>query len=574
MGIKYFFSWLKRTFPDYITTIKVNNYNNNENKENDLMNIDNFLIDMNGIFHYCCQKVYCYGSFKNLDTDHKYKKTSSKVKQNQLFEMIGNYVDKLITIVKPNKRVVLAIDGVAPLSKICQQKSRRFKSSLENDDGVFDSNCITPGTKFMDQLSRYIDWFLRKNMNIKKWGDIQLIFSSEKSPGEGEHKLVKYVRMHGDKNESYMIQGMDSDLVMLALATHYPNFHILRENPYRYEHEYYYINISGIRENIANALLCEQSLLEDKIHINDFITMIFLTGNDFLPHLPTIEILDGGVEMLFETYRNVSKQYESLTNNINKINLKFLKSFLGTLSMHEVTFLQEKRSKPINYPDVLLEKYTKLDGNGNFILDFEKYKKEYYETKMNISSKDEIKKACLKYIEGLQWILTYYTSGVSDWKWYYPYNYAPFISDIVEVLEDVQEPYLESKEIKNKTNGPYHPFLQLLCVLPKKSKHLLPSPLCDLIESKELEKYYPDNFIIDMDGKHNSWEGVVMIPHTDFNLVEKEYKKVLDKVDEKERRRNILGRSFLYSFSDFSYTFKSFFGDIKDCYTESSIFDL
>jgi 5'-3' exonuclease len=568
MGIKYFFGWLKKTFPNYIETLKISNITNI--KDEYKIDIDNFLVDMNGIFHYCCQKVYGYGSFKHLN-----KNSKKYNKKNELFEMIGNYIDKLITIVKPNKRVVLAIDGVAPISKICQQKSRRFKSSIENIDSieVFDSNSITPGTKFMDNLSRYIDWFIRKNMSIKKWGDIEIIFSSEKSPGEGEHKLVSFVRNKGDINESYMIQGMDSDLIMLSLATHYPHFHILRENPYKYENEYFYINISAIREYISNALLCDQSLISDKIHINDFITMIFLTGNDFLPHLPTIEILEGGVDMLFETYRNVSKQYESLTNNIEKIDLKFLRSFLGTLSTHELSFLEEKRIKPINYPDILLDKHTKINKEGKYVLDFNAYKKEYYFTKMNISSEKEIKEACLKYIQGLQWILTYYTKGVTNWKWFYPYHYAPFISDIATYMEDLDVSYLVEKCEKSNKNS-YPPFLQLLCVLPKKSSNLLPYPLNDIVHSKKLEEYYPDNFIIDMDGKHNSWEGIVLIPHTDFCLIEKEYKVAINKVDEKERRRNIIGKSFIYTNTNFEYTFKSFHGDLKNCITETYIYDI
>lgn len=574
MGIKYFFGWLKKTFPNYIQTLNVSNMSNMPNmsniKDEYKIDIDNFLVDMNGIFHYCCQKVYGYGSFKHLNNKNK-----NKNKKNELFEMVGNYIDKLITIVKPNKRVILAIDGVAPLSKICQQKSRRFKSSLENIDTieVFDSNSITPGTKFMDNLSRYIDWFIRKNMSRKKWGDIEVIFSSEKSPGEGEHKLVSFVRKNGDINESYMIQGMDSDLIMLSLATHYPNFHILRENPYKYENEYFYINISGIREYISNALLCEQSLISDKIHINDFITMIFLTGNDFLPHLPTIEILEGGVDILFEAYRNISKQHESLTNNIEKINLNFLRSLLGTLSINEYSFLNEKRIKPINYPDTLLEKHTKMNKEGKYSLDFSSYKKEYYSSKMNITTEAEIKNACLKYIEGLQWILTYYTKGVTNWRWFYPYHYAPFISDIVNYMEDLDIPYLVEKIEKNK-NSPYVPFLQLLCVLPKKSSNLLPQPLNNIINSKKMEEYYPDYFIIDMDGKHNSWEGVALIPFTDFNLIEKEYKECINKVDEKEKKRNIIGKSFIYKNTNFEYNFKSFHGDIKNCITETFIFDL
>ena len=205
MGIKYFFGWMRKTFSQHIKTVKMTE----DLKQT--VDIDHFLVDMNGIFHYCCQKTYQYGSFK---TRSLYKKTSSLQKQKQLFEMVGMYIDKLITFVKPNKTVVLAIDGVAPSSKQIQQRSRRYRSAKENDDGQFDSNAITPGTVFLDHLSKYLDWFIRKKVSEKAWGDIQIIFSSEKTPGEGEHKLVQYVRNHGDEKDNYMIQGMDADLVI------------------------------------------------------------------------------------------------------------------------------------------------------------------------------------------------------------------------------------------------------------------------------------------------------------------------------------------------------------------------
>ena len=101
MGIKYFFGWLKKTFPSHIKTFTVNN--------NILTNVhtDNFLVDMNGIFHYCCQKIYQYGLFKQKNPI--FKKTNSLQKQKELFEMIGQYVDRLIKLVKPKKRVFLAI---------------------------------------------------------------------------------------------------------------------------------------------------------------------------------------------------------------------------------------------------------------------------------------------------------------------------------------------------------------------------------------------------------------------------------------------------------------------------------
>jgi 5'-3' exoribonuclease 1 len=574
MGIKYFFSYFKERFPNRIKNIR--NHPNSVEVE-----IDNLLIDMNGIFHNCAQKVYEYGNFQN---NHKNllikKKTQNNFKlQQKFFESVGEYIEMLFNMVGPKKRLIMCVDGVAPMSKQNQQRQRRFRAALEKKEeefDKFDSNSITPGTKLMDNLGRYIDWFIHKKMTEDEdWSNLEIIFSNEKAPSEGEHKLIQFIKRYGSNEESYMVQGMDADLIMLSLASGRDHFYILREDHRSTKGNFFIIDVDNFKTDLIGDLVWDISKgkgFQPKIAIYDFILMCFTVGNDFLPHIPTIGILEGGLEVLIDAYKKNGEENGHLIELKGEemiINKKALESFFRRLATFENLFLNTKMTKGSSgNPDPLLIKHSTWNNEKEvYECNFEKYQSDFYRKKLGIN-KDGVKGVCLEYIKGLNWVLNYYINSPPSWEWMYPYHYAPFFIDLAE------NTYSYSSTRWGKSE-PILPFQQLLCVLPTKSFGLIPAPLNHLVfEENELRACYPDEIKIDLDGTRNNWEGIVLLPNMNIKLMKDYYYSKIKEVEERDRKRNIQGKSFLYRKVKQPYFFKSFYGDIQECKVNIMFFEL
>lgn len=131
-----------------------------------------------------------------------------------------------------------------------QQRGRRFRSAKDAEiqeekarqkgevlptEARFDSNCITPGTPFMCRLNDALRGFIQDKLaNSKTWKDCKVILSGHETPGEGEHKIMEYIRFLKtqktyDPNTRHCLYGLDADLIMLGLCTHERHFSLLRE---------------------------------------------------------------------------------------------------------------------------------------------------------------------------------------------------------------------------------------------------------------------------------------------------------------------------------------------------------
>ena len=425
----------------------------------------------------------------------------------------------------------------------------------------------------MDHLSKYIDWYIRKSISENPlWKNIEIILSNEKVPGEGEALIFSYIRQYGNINESYITVADDADVVMLSLGTHHPNIYVLRNDTYDINNKYFVINISNTSLQLGEMMRWDSEKYEYNVKnaVDDFIFINFLIGNDFLPHISSLEIIESGIDIILCFYRDVGTAKGHITKTTDGniyFNKDVLKMFFEFISGYEKEILEKKLSKGrLYYEDELLENCAVFEKD-KIDLDIDKYRTEY--CKKYFKNKN-IKKVCHDYLEGLQWVISYYKKGVPNWKWYYPYNYAPPTNFIAEHIITFIQP-------KYQKTFPLLPFQQLISIMPSKSSYLLPYPLNKLLtdDDSPIKEYYPEDFEIDLAGKKNDWQGVVILPIITPEKVVETYLTKVKLVDEKEMRRNILGKSFIYFYNkDINITFNSYYGTIYNCKVQNKQINL
>jgi 5'-3' exonuclease len=538
MGIKQFFKWIQTKHTNSLRVC-------NKNEVITGVHIDNLHIDMNGLFHDSAQYIYRYGKYP---TDKYIVKDNYTMRKKYVKHVCDSIID-LVEKVGPKKKLVLCVDGCAPVSKQNQMRARRMGGNEHVDKGGFDSNNLSVGTYFMSILMSHINGMINLMItNDKKWGELEVIFSTDKACGEGEHKLNAFIKAH--PNESHCFYGLDADLIMLSLITHVKRVYILRDNLYpngeAEKNTWFLVDIDLIRSNLLGLMKWENS--DDTNTINDFVFICFMIGNDFLPHIPEIEIISGGIEFMIEQYNVIGAKHGHMTKQ-GKISTKFNKDalveFITLISNNEGVVISEKVGDSRYFEDAIAKKYATLK-NDEYVVDMTKYKAEYNSVKIG----GDISKVCDHYLDGLNWVLNYYISGTVDWDWYYPNHYAPFASDLLK-----QIPIYEFKH--NRVNKPVDILLQLASIIPERNANFLPTPLRSLIA--------PDIAVVkDFSGVRREWEAVSLIPFLDRQALHKSYTIHKTCLNDTDSRINTVVPAYIYKKSDKVISFKTLYdGEIK-----------
>lgn len=614
---------------------------------------------------------------------------------------IFKYIDRIFAMVRPRKLLFMAIDGVAPRAKMNQQRSRRFRAAKErrerdekeaqireevsgqpatddkeddedtpaNGGSSFDSNCITPGTKFMALVASSIRYYIVERMNREPaWKQVKVIFSDASVPGEGEHKIVDYIRRQRldpdhNPNTKHVIYGLDADLIMLSMATHEPYFSVLREDVFWEEQRKYNIcTFCGEKGHMPDAcpervktdpdfkaksaagnpfIFLDVAVLREYLEaelkpsgtppfkwdlemaIDDWIFLCFFVGNDFLPHLPSLEIREGAIDLLIEIYKaNAAAMggYICKNGTVNLLRVQYILNDLGKIEdrifikrrekdqrrdenikrrkradvdREEVfaaqrslvsasvqqtveivpandsnggdphgnkTIIQQRRHLNVAAAQALKaqlmggalaappaattlsnEPPTSSEQDDDVRLWEEGAKRRYYRTKFHVDPENTefITSLVKSYVEGLCWVMAYYYQGCLSWKWFYPYHYSPFASDMVNIFEF---------DIKFDLGQPFRPFDQLMGVFPADSRQLVPEPFHRLMTEPDSEviDFYPEDFGIDLNGKRQAWHGVVLLPFIDEGRLLSALEKVYPELTVEEIQMNVRGQDRVY----------------------------
>jgi 5'-3' exonuclease len=373
----------------------------------------------------------------------------------------------LRTIIEKDKlqTLLLTIDGVPSKGKMIEQKQRRYtgtfiskynkkilnkhKKYLEQKENYlyfakkyaieWNRNKITPGTRFMERLIRYLTGNKIKQIfnnyfpNLKNY-----IVSDMHEIGEGEKKMVNYVNKilynKIDINDNIVLYSPDADMILLAMLLPIKNLYIYKHN--QQQDWYDLIDVKTCMENIVYYINNTDNTSDEIRNVNrfegetnrviyDLVYLSSIFGNDFVPKIESINVKQG-FQNLINTYLTVSRKINTnldkiqylvkVNNNIDtdpsnkadainskfRINFTFLKQIIKSLLPIEEDFINNNKmyNTYINYAKMKYI-FPKYDINENTINDiYHNFRRDYGDFQNAIRNKANLN----RYIEDIEFI--------------------------------------------------------------------------------------------------------------------------------------------------------------------------
>ncbi|KAJ1987701.1 exonuclease II Exo2 [Coemansia spiralis] len=251
---------------------------------------------------------------------------------------ISEAIDHLVSLVKPQNLLYLAIDGVPPRIKEQLQRARREKFAIQPSKSniKFNSYAITPGTQWMRQVEAHLKEFIeRKRQSDTAWRKLRVVFSGCRDPGEGEQKIIEYLCKAEQRPDYHYVWSNDADTVLLSLGTHVSNIILINERQIFGVGAYTVTDIGQLKDRILEKYAPQDMDATDeakRIVIDDLIFMTFFAGNDFLPPIYSVNTADGtAIDTLWTLYSKLPSSCRNLHTR-GEINQRALTNLLKLIA--------------------------------------------------------------------------------------------------------------------------------------------------------------------------------------------------------------------------------------------------
>jgi 5'-3' exonuclease len=566
--------------------------------------VGRLFLDLNCCIHGCKNRVL-----------NRWKKSKTS-----LIDFGRNFEDDIIkevirTIVRfakevsPSNLLWIAVDGVVPLAKMKQQRERRLRSIQTRDEirriyecherdhpVEWDSNAITPGTSFMIRMCKTIEENLEMIRGCCGVGSIGM--NGVENAGEGEQKIFEYMRNHpgDDSGLEDIIYGLDADLIILSIlqrtvADQDSPIALLREKVHfgrlfspessskdhdhaksqdEHDDEMIRFRVSefadlipkewggGRRGSPTQSLLC------------DYVILISLMGNDFVPHCPSLTFRTGGMERLIDAYRSVGSHiivpHPNPEHDVYIINWNVIGDICNILAEDEEKILREDEEKmskiqerilagqiPYRHSivedpleqDVLALDWEHIRYHSPIIITTQpqshtnNWQERFYRRVLGNRGEWSSQKVMLsrmidEYTSAIQWCWDYYCGYDVPADRYYPFVSGPLMKDIAAYCKKMKMPGTDAPPPAPPLSTPIDPLdidddestgipgpeiftvkditpdVQLIAVLPPDSHHLLSESARKV--ARQCIDLYPNIFDFWDYCKKHEWEREGYLP--------------------------------------------------------------
>jgi len=484
-------------------------------------------------------------------------------------ERLKNYRDKMHRHIR-NFRIDFMSNNSHLFEDIVIEENDDCKKTshvLFEADYDFNGNVLGHNV-FYDLLEEFLGLLLRE-----RFSGVIVNFSLKKERGEGEIKIFKKIRSIPEPS-TICIYGNDSDIMALSLLYFHHRIFMMDLSKEFDMTDRDYDEYGNCLKNdkfiffdvsiFGGKILKYLGVIDNyQLYLNDFVVLLFLMGNDYLPGLYSFNNFKIFLNFYESIYVNFNNNLVHLINNLDGEWVINVSKFFYILRKIENRFRGVSNLEIGNQYQNIKRLWSNIHSSPFFTdcqidwnVDYQKFKGKFElfdgrKSYNNLYFGNNVDDAVENYFKGIKILVKFYFDLDENFGWYYPYVAAPLTYDICRILKDKRYFYTLVLPLKPE----YDYFERYLIYNDRSYDRKFPKIMIDKLDEKiqsdiRYKNYYlnildADWIIGDCDTIHNINP---RLPPINIELIREFIDSVRDDLSDDDKLK--IGIPYFYNFSN------------------------